>query len=60
MISGYTQNGFTEMAISLFREMLFEVRLDPVTITTILSACAQLGALSLGKWVHGLIKSENL
>ena len=60
MISGYTQNGFSEMAISLFREMMFEVRQNPVTITTILSACAQLGALSLGKWVHGLIKSENL
>ena len=60
MISGYTQNGFTEMAISLFREMMFEVHPNPVTITSILSACAQLGALSLGKWVHGLIKSENL
>ncbi|GMY35596.1 pentatricopeptide repeat-containing protein At4g30700 [Fagus crenata] len=60
MISGYTQNGFTEMAISLFREMMLEVRPNPVTITSILSACAQLGALSLGKWVHGLIKSENL
>ncbi|XP_040996985.1 pentatricopeptide repeat-containing protein At4g30700 [Juglans microcarpa x Juglans regia] len=60
MISGYTQNGLTEMAISLFQEMMLEVRPNPVTITTILSACAQLGALSLGKWVHNLIKSENL
>ncbi|KAG7945273.1 hypothetical protein I3843_15G143100 [Carya illinoinensis] len=60
MISGYTQNGLTEMAISLFREMMLEVRPNPVTITSILSACAQLGALSLGKWVHNLIKSENL
>ncbi|KAG6627955.1 pentatricopeptide repeat-containing protein At4g30700 [Carya illinoinensis] len=60
MISGYTQNGLTEMAISLFWEMMLEVRPNPVTITSILSACAQLGALSLGKWVHNLIKSENL
>ncbi|MCI03508.1 pentatricopeptide repeat-containing protein, partial [Trifolium medium] len=33
---------------------------NAVTITTILSACAQLGSLSFGKWVHQLIKSKNL
>lgn len=60
MISGYTKNGLTEMAISLFRDMILEFRPNPVTVTSILSACAQLGTLSLGKWVHGLIKSENL
>ncbi|KAB1211975.1 hypothetical protein CJ030_MR6G022922 [Morella rubra] len=60
MISGYTQNGLTEMAIPLFREMMFEVKPNPVTVTSILSACAQLGALSLGRWVHDLIKYENL
>ncbi|XP_061347532.1 pentatricopeptide repeat-containing protein At4g30700 [Gastrolobium bilobum] len=61
MISGYTQNGLTETAISLFQEMMMtEFTPNPVTITTILSACAQLGALSFGKWVHQLIKSKNL
>ncbi|CAN6540570.1 unnamed protein product [Malus baccata var. baccata] len=60
MISGYTQNGLTETAISLFREMMSEFSPNPVTVTSILSACAQLGAISLGKWVHGLIKSKNL
>ncbi|KAF3452930.1 hypothetical protein FNV43_RR03363 [Rhamnella rubrinervis] len=60
IISGYTQNGLTEIAISLFREMMSEFTPNPVTITSVLSACAQLGAISLGKWVHGLIKSENL
>ncbi|KAM1282719.1 hypothetical protein FF1_025905 [Malus domestica] len=60
MISGYTQNGLTETAISLFREMISEFSPNPVTVTSILSACAQLGAISLGKWVHGLIKSKNL
>ncbi|XAR66737.1 hypothetical protein NMG60_11013060 [Bertholletia excelsa] len=60
MISGYAQNGLTEMAISLFRQMqVFEICPNPVTITSILSACAQLGALSLGKWVHDLINREN-
>lgn len=60
MISGYTQNGLTEAAISLFREMIPVFSPNPITITSILSACAQLGTLSLGKWVHGLIKSKNL
>ncbi|KAL6221538.1 hypothetical protein ACLB2K_004934 [Fragaria x ananassa] len=60
MISGYTQNGHTDTAISLFQEMMSEFSPNPTTVTTILSACAQLGALSLGKWVHGLIKSKNL
>ncbi|XP_043690776.1 pentatricopeptide repeat-containing protein At4g30700 [Telopea speciosissima] len=60
MISGYTQNGLTEMAISLFQKMrMSDVCPNPVTITSILSACAQLGALSLGKWVHELILREN-
>ncbi|XP_047324687.1 pentatricopeptide repeat-containing protein At4g30700 [Impatiens glandulifera] len=59
MISGYAQNGLTEMAISLFKEMqTLEIHPNPVTITSILSACAQLGALSLGKWVHELIEKE--
>ncbi|CBI36552.3 unnamed protein product, partial [Vitis vinifera] len=60
MISGYAQNGLTEKAISLFQEMQkCEVRPNPVTVTSILSACAQLGALSLGKWVHDLINRES-
>ncbi|CAK8564275.1 unnamed protein product [Lathyrus sativus] len=61
MISGYTQNGLTETAISLFQEMMkTEFTPNAVTVTTILSACAQLGSLSFGKWVHQLIKSKNL
>ncbi|KAL8145251.1 pentatricopeptide repeat-containing protein At4g30700 isoform X2 [Apium graveolens] len=60
MISGYAQNGITDMAISLFREMQsLGISPNPVTFTSILSACAQHGALSLGKWVHELINKEN-
>ncbi|KAK2646532.1 hypothetical protein Ddye_021727 [Dipteronia dyeriana] len=59
MIAGYTQNGLTEQAISLFQEMqMSNVIPNPVTITSILSACAQLGALSMGKWVHGLVRNR--
>lgn len=60
MISGYAQNGVTDMAISLFQEMQnLEIPPNPVTITSILSACAQLGALTLGTWVHDLIRKAN-
>ncbi|XP_026660588.2 pentatricopeptide repeat-containing protein At4g30700 [Phoenix dactylifera] len=61
MISGYAQNGLTEMAISLFREMQdLNVRPNQITVTSTLSACAQLGALTLGKWVHQIITQEDL
>ncbi|KAM0887641.1 hypothetical protein ACQ4PT_028897 [Festuca glaucescens] len=61
MISGYAQNGLTEMAVALFQQMqALNVRPNPLTISSTLSACAQLGALSLGKWVHKIIAKENL
>ncbi|XP_022852233.1 pentatricopeptide repeat-containing protein At4g30700-like [Olea europaea var. sylvestris] len=40
--------------------ILIQILSHPVTITSILSACSQLGALSLGKWVHDLIKRESI
>ncbi|CAL9117182.1 unnamed protein product [Musa textilis] len=61
MISGYAQNGLTATAISLFREMqACNLRPNQITVTSILSACAQLGALSMGKWVHQIIAEEDL
>ncbi|KAK9076789.1 hypothetical protein SSX86_005123 [Deinandra increscens subsp. villosa] len=60
MISGYAQNGVTDKAITLFQEMQkLKIPPNPTTITSILSACAQLGALSLGKWVHDLASKAN-
>ncbi|KAI3848270.1 hypothetical protein MKX03_020403 [Papaver bracteatum] len=59
MISGYTQNGFTDSAINLFKHMqILEIRPNPVTLTSILPACAQLGAITLGKWIHELVIKE--
>ncbi|GAB2218223.1 hypothetical protein Droror1_Dr00001442 [Drosera rotundifolia] len=61
MISGYAQHGLNEMAISLFQEMqAYDVHPNHVTITSVLSACAQLGALTVGKWVHELISKYRL
>uniref|UniRef100_A0A2P2NYW3 DYW domain-containing protein n=1 Tax=Rhizophora mucronata TaxID=61149 RepID=A0A2P2NYW3_RHIMU len=59
MVAGYTQNGLIETSISLFRQMLLSNFCpNPVTVASILSACAQLGSLSLGKWVHDIVRSK--
>lgn len=53
MISGYTRNGFDAEALDVFRRMQMEgVEPDWVSLIAVLPACAQLGALELGKWIH--------
>ncbi|XP_065870539.1 pentatricopeptide repeat-containing protein At2g33760 isoform X2 [Euphorbia lathyris] len=56
MISGYEQNGCGKEAITLFERMR-EVSTGPdsTTLVSVLSACAQVGALGLGCWVHEYI-----
>ncbi|XP_010688051.2 pentatricopeptide repeat-containing protein At1g08070, chloroplastic [Beta vulgaris subsp. vulgaris] len=56
MIGGYTHGSFYKEALCLFREML-ELRVVPndVTFLNVLPACAQLGALDYGKWIHAYI-----
>ncbi|KAK6277202.1 hypothetical protein POUND7_017525 [Theobroma cacao] len=61
LISGYAQNGFCEKALEMFRKMQSEgFEPDEVTITSILSACAQLGELDVGKEIHYLIKEKGI
>ena len=56
MIGGYAQNGWGEDAIELFRQMQGEgVNQDPITFSTVLSACSSLGNLDYGKLIHGHI-----
>ncbi|KAL6661038.1 hypothetical protein ACP70R_000422 [Stipagrostis hirtigluma subsp. patula] len=53
MISGYTQLGKFKEAVELFREMqLAGMKADDATIATVVSSCAQMGALDLGRYVH--------
>jgi pentatricopeptide repeat protein len=59
MISGCAQNGRCRQALSLFGEMRrAHVELDQVALIAALSACAELGNLNLGKWIHGYIKER--
>ncbi|XP_009600182.1 putative pentatricopeptide repeat-containing protein At5g59200, chloroplastic [Nicotiana tomentosiformis] len=61
MIDGLARNGEMNMALELFREMQMEgVKPNEVTIVCVLSACAQLGALELGKWVHSYVEKYNI
>lgn len=54
LIGGYANNGLFFEVLDAFKRMLTEGRVFPndATLVTVLSACARLGALDFGKWVH--------
>ncbi|XP_010247713.1 PREDICTED: pentatricopeptide repeat-containing protein At2g29760, chloroplastic-like [Nelumbo nucifera] len=61
MISGYVQNGQCNEALVLFRKMQLEgVNPNSITVVSALSACSDVGALSLGKWIHSYCKRKGL
>ncbi|XXG77721.1 hypothetical protein AAC387_Pa08g1821 [Persea americana] len=61
MIATYEQNDMDSEAIKLFQKMQNEkVEFDHITVASIISACASLGALNTGKWVHELANSKGL
>ncbi|KAJ4969991.1 hypothetical protein NE237_003090 [Protea cynaroides] len=57
IVCGYAQNGFYQEAINVFRKMVNEDEVEPneATIVSVLSACASVGSLSLGQWVHAYV-----
>ncbi|KAJ8638335.1 hypothetical protein MRB53_012602 [Persea americana] len=53
VINGFAINGRPNEALTLFREMALEgVEPDGFTMVSMLNACAELGALALGRRVH--------
>ncbi|XP_042494586.1 pentatricopeptide repeat-containing protein At1g08070, chloroplastic-like [Macadamia integrifolia] len=61
MISACVQNGEFGKAISTFHQMQEQnVKPTEVTMVSLLSACAHLGALDIGKWIHAYIRRQNL
>lgn len=61
MLSAYVQAQHGKEALSLFHEMqAMEVKPDEVTMVSCLSACAQIGALDVGIWIHRYIEKHNL
>eukprot|EP01018_Ginkgo_biloba_P026788 Gb_37509 [translate_table: standard] len=56
MIAGYVQNGHANEALKVFHQMqVAEEMPDSVTMVSVLQACAHLGALEQGIWVHKYI-----
>lgn len=61
MISGYEQNGLAEQGIEVYKEMKVAKAVpDSMTFVATLSACAQAGALDLGREVERRIVSERM
>ncbi|XP_065880784.1 pentatricopeptide repeat-containing protein At5g56310-like [Euphorbia lathyris] len=61
LISGYAQMNLPRGAIDIFRRMQVEnVEPDEITMLAALSACADLGALELGEWIHNYIDKFSL
>ncbi|CAN6487315.1 unnamed protein product [Victoria cruziana] len=61
MISAYNQWSHCREALALFNEMqISEVAPNEVTMVSVLSTCAVLGALENGKWVHFFVKKNKL
>ena len=66
IITGFVQGGRCREALDLFHEMLLVsggdglVKPDKITVASVVSACASLGALDQGKWVHSYLKRQGL
>ncbi|XP_071715971.1 pentatricopeptide repeat-containing protein At4g38010-like [Rutidosis leptorrhynchoides] len=61
IISGYSQNQDPKEALNVFNLMLScEVKQDNFCMVSAISACAQLGALDQGRWIHMYIKKKKI
>lgn len=61
MITGYAQNGLSDEAILLFKDMrLSAIKPDNITLVGVLSACASIGALEFGNSVYTYASERGL
>ncbi|CAM8880787.1 unnamed protein product [Rhodiola kirilowii] len=63
LISAYEQSGNPKEALAVFHELQQRtsiVKPDQITLLSTLSACAQLGAMDMGRWVHVYMKKHNI
>lgn len=57
MISGYVQNNCFKEGLKLFRLMqLSGIKPDEASFVSILCACAHLGSLEIGEWIHRYVE----
>ncbi|PQP93293.1 pentatricopeptide repeat-containing protein [Prunus yedoensis var. nudiflora] len=61
LISAYAHANCTNQASDLFAQMKDSgVRPNQVTMGSLISLCAEVGALDLGKWVHSYINQQRM
>ncbi|KAG7538310.1 Pentatricopeptide repeat [Arabidopsis suecica] len=61
MIDGLVRNREMNKALELFTEMQMEnVSPNEFTAVCVLSACSDLGALELGRWVHSFVDNQKM
>lgn len=61
MINGYAQYNRFDEAVALFQEMqIRRVKGDKFTAVTLLTGCAQSGALEQGKWIHRYMEENGI
>ncbi|RWW66191.1 hypothetical protein BHE74_00026452 [Ensete ventricosum] len=62
VIAGFADAARSDEAITMFRRMQLEGGIEPdeVALLAVLSACANLGALDLGEWIHSFIGKHGL
>ncbi|OEL32667.1 putative pentatricopeptide repeat-containing protein [Dichanthelium oligosanthes] len=61
MIAGYVHVGRSREALRLFDEMQrVGAAVGEATLVSVLTACAQMGALDHGKWVHWYMRSRGM
>ncbi|XP_057806282.1 pentatricopeptide repeat-containing protein At5g66520-like [Salvia miltiorrhiza] len=57
MISGFVRSGRYTEALRYFHDMFREFEPNEAVLVCALSACANLGSLDQGKWIHGYVDS---
>lgn len=61
MITGYSQSHQFSDALSLFIDMMnTNIKPDEIIVASVLSACAHLGSIDMGKSVHDYIRKNNI
>lgn len=61
MISSFVKVGMNKEALNLFQDMLIAgVKPDNVALVSSLSACAHLGAVDQGRWIHTYIDRNHI
>lgn len=57
MIDGYNQGGYFKAGLEIFHKMQEgKIRPRKFVLSSVISACANVGALDQGRWIHGYVR----